>query len=216
MKIKKIGWTTFLLSTDSISVVTDPLMLKESGVAFPKTESDVSLFTKYDEELKDSILLDKGLDKKIVPNKRDTVMEIYTPGEYEVGGLMIRRGLKDNFYMVDEKTIRVVYMGGTENDFNPESVKNLGDVDVLILPVGDGLSFMNYEKIEKVVSNIDPAVLIPCAFKEDGNGKFDLKSKDEFLKHFGYANVREENYYTVTKKKVDEEEQRSVEIIFLK
>ena len=52
MKIKKIGWTTFLLSTDSISVVTDPLMLKESEVAFPKTESDVSLFTKYEKELR--------------------------------------------------------------------------------------------------------------------------------------------------------------------
>ena len=43
MKIKKIGWTTFLLTTDSISVITDPGLLKESGSSFPKTSADVAL-----------------------------------------------------------------------------------------------------------------------------------------------------------------------------
>lgn len=47
MKIKKVGWTTFLLTTDNISVLTDPGILKESEASFPKTAADVVLFTDY-------------------------------------------------------------------------------------------------------------------------------------------------------------------------
>lgn len=216
MKIKKIGWTTFSITTNNISVLTDPLVLKESKQSFPKTPSDVVILTKYGNTPSESILKDTGLDAKVVPDKRDQIMEIYTPGEYEVGGIMIRRGLNEDFYVIDEKNTRVVYMGEVGKDFDPQKVKNLGDVDILILPIGDGDSFMDYETIEKVISNIDPAVLIPCAYKEDSDGKSEVKSKEDFLKHFGYGNVREETTYTVAKRKVDEENQQSVEVIFLK
>ncbi len=216
MKIKKIGWTTFSITTNNISVLTDPLVLKESKQSFPKTPSDVVILTKYGNTPSESILKDTGLDAKVVPDKRDQIMEIYTPGEYEVGGIMIRRGLNEDFYVIDEKNTRVVYMGEVGKDFDPQKVKNLGDVDILILPIGDGDSFMDYETIEKVISNIDPAVLIPCAYKEDSDGKSEVKSKEDFLKHFGYSNVREETTYTVAKRKIDEENQQSVEVIFLK
>lgn len=215
MKIKKIGWTSFLITTPTMSAITDPLLLSESGVSFPKTPADISIFTNYDKEIKESILKDNKLDAKVVPDHRDKVMEICTPGEFEVGGLMIRREIDSDFYIVDENTLRVVYMGGTDNKFDMATLKNTGDVDVLILPVGDGVNFMSFDMIEKVISEVDPAILLPCAFCEDGAKGNTCKSKDEFIKHFGFANVREETSLTVVKKKVDEEEQNSVEVIFL-
>jgi len=214
MKIKRIGWTSFLITSDNISIVTDPLELSESGASFQKTRADVALFTHYSKEIKKGILKDNKLDNKVVSESRDEVMEISTPGEYEVGGMMIRRGIGDDFFIIDEKTIRAVYLGGTNNEFDPKRTKNLGDVDVLIVPVGDGVNFMDFDKIERVISNTDPSILIPCAYKEGGSGKKDLKSKEEFIKHFGFANVREENYINVSKKKV-EKEQQSVEVVFL-
>jgi L-ascorbate metabolism protein UlaG (beta-lactamase superfamily) len=127
---------------------------------------------------------------------------------------MIRRGIGDDFYVIDEKNIRVVYMGGTDNTFDLAKSKDLGDVDVLILPVGDGVNFMDFDKIEKIISNTDPAILIPCAYKGEGGKNGELKSKEEFIKHFGFTNVRDENYLNVNKKKVEEEE-KSIEVIFL-
>lgn len=215
MKIKKIGWTSFLISSPNISAITDPLLLSESGVSFPKTSADIALFTKYGKDIKESILKDNKLDGKVVPDSREKVFEIFTPGEFEIGGLMVRRGIDSDYYIIDENTLRVVYLGGTDNKFDPESLKNMGDVDVLILPVGDGVNFMSFDTIEKVISDIDPAVLIPCAFAEDGAKGNACKSKEEFIKHFGFANVREETTLNVAKKKVDEEEQQSVEVIFL-
>lgn len=196
--------------------MTDPLMLKDSGLSFPKSQADVLLYTHYDKAIKKSVLLDNDLESKVVPDKRESIMEIYTPGEYEVGGVMIRRNINQDFYIIDEKNYRIVYMGGVNNDFDPQSVKNWGDVDVLIVPVGDNDRFINYDKIEKLLSNVDPAVLIPCAYAEEKSNFTDVKSKEEFLKHFGFTNVEETNYLTVTKKKVDEEEQKSVKIICLK
>jgi len=215
MKIKKIGWTSFLISNPNISVMTDPLLLSESEASFPKTSTDIIVVTNHDKEIKESILKDSKLEGKVVPEHREKVMEINTPGEFEIGGLMIRRDIDSDVYIVDENNLRVVYLGGTGKNFDPASIKNVGDVDVLILPVGDGVNFMDFDTMEKIISHIDPAVLLPCAYSEDGPKGNTLKSKEEFIKHFGFANVREEGYLNVTKKKVDEEDQQSVEVIFL-
>lgn len=128
--------------------------------------------------------------------------------------MMIRRDLGESFYMIDEKNLRVVYMGGTDKDFEIENSKDLGDVDVLIVPVGDGVNFMSFETIEKVISNADPALLIPCAYQEEGLKNKDLKTREEFIKHFGFPDVQDESYINVKKKKV-EQDQKSVEVIFL-
>ncbi len=215
MKIKKIGWTSFLISNQNISAITDPLLLSNSGVSFPKTSADIAVITNYDKEIKENILKDTKLDGKVVPEHREKVMEISTAGEFEIGGLMIRRDIDSDVYIIDENNLRVVYLGGTGKNFDPASIKDAGDVDVLILPVGDGVNFMDFDMMEKVISDIDPAVLLPCAYNEDGPKDNGLKSKEEFIKHFGFANVREESYLNVTKKKVDEEDQQSVEVIFL-
>ncbi|HAM96878.1 MAG: Zn-dependent hydrolase of the beta-lactamase fold-like protein [candidate division WS6 bacterium GW2011_GWC1_36_11] len=216
MKIKKIGWTSFLISSANVSAITDPLELSKIGTSFPKTSTDIALFTEYPKTIKTSILKDTKLDAKVVPDKREKIIEISTPGEFEVGGLMIRRDLDTDFYIIDENTVRVVYLGGTDSTFNAENIKNIGDVDVLILPVGDGVNFMNFDVMEKVISEIDPAVILPCAFNEEGPSGNTLKTKEEFIKHFGFASVREESYLNVSKKKVDEEGAQSVEVIFLK
>lgn len=42
-----------------------------------------------------------------------------------------------------------------------------------------------------------------------------LKSRDEFIQHFGFVNVKDEGYINLAKRKV-EEDQKSVEIVFLK
>lgn len=215
MKIKRIAWTTFLISTKEVSLITDPLKLQESGIMFPKTVADISVFTDVDKESKKGILKDNGLEKKVVTEERDSVMEIYIPGEYEVGGMMIRRSIGTNFYLIDESTVRVAYLGGIDNSFDVEKTKDLGDVDVLIVPVGNGEHFLSFDKLEKVLSYVDPAILLPCAYKEDGGEIYDdLKSKEEFIKHFGFTNVSDENYINI-KPTSKEADQKGLQVVFL-
>src|SRR5690606_2374426 len=142
------------------TVLTDPLALKDSGLGLPKSSADVVLFTGSEFKEKENIIEEYDLIKKIVPDHRETVFEISSPGEFEIGRVMIRRDLDAPFYIIDETKLRVVYMGLLGNNFDVNSTKDLGDVDVLILPIGNGSLFVDYEKIEKILTNLDPSILL--------------------------------------------------------
>mgnify|MGYP000956925975 CR=1 len=214
MKIKNLGWSTFQLTTGDITVLTDPLALKESGLSFTKSKADVVLFTGTDLRGKENILEGNDLLKKVEPEHRGSVIQISSPGEYEIGGVMIRRDVDSPFYTIDEAVLRVVYMGLVDNSLDVSLAKDLGDVDVLILPIGNGNLFPEYDKLEKLLTYIDPTVLLPCAYKKEGVkvGK-DLKSRDDFIKFFGFTNVKDESYINVNP--TPEQENKSMEVIFL-
>ncbi len=214
MKIKSLGWSSFCLSNDNMSILTDPVALKESGIGLPKCKADVVLFSQRDLYGKEDILREYELEKKIEPDHRDNIFEISSPGEYEIGGMMIRRGIDLPFYTIDEGNLRVVYVGVIDNSLDVSKTKDLGDVDVLILPIGNGDLFIDYEKIEKILNYIDPTVLLPCAYKTDGLkvGK-DIKSRDDFIKYFGFTNVKEQSSLNVTS--TVEQESKIMEVIFL-
>ena len=214
MKIKSLGWSSFCLSNDNMSILTDPVALKESGIGLPKCKADVVLFSQRDLYGKEDILREYELEKKIEPDHRDNIFEISSPGEYEIGGMMIRRGIDLPFYTIDEGNLRVVYVGVIDNSLDVSKTKDLGDVDVLILPIGNGDLFIDYEKIEKILNYIDPTVLLPCAYKMDGLkvGK-NIKSRDDFIKYFGFTNVKEQSSLNVTS--TVEQESKIMEVIFL-
>lgn len=215
MKIKNLGWSSFLLSTVNISILTDPTALSESGLSFPKSKADVVLYTDKDLRGKEDILKEKNLLKKVEPDHREKIIEISSPGEYEIGGVMIRRDVYCPFYTIDEAVLRVVYMGLIDNSLDVSQTKDLGDVDVLILPIGNGDLFIDYEKIERILNYIDPTILLPCAYKQEEVkiGK-ELKSREEFIKYFGFTNVKEDTYLNVTPS--PEQENKSIQVIFLK
>lgn len=215
MKIKNLGWSSFILNTDKITIITDPVSLRDSGLSFTKNSVDVVLHTdkKYIES--ENILVDEGITNKIVPGERNTIIEISSPGEFEIGGVMIRRDVDHSFFTIDEGALRIVYMGLLGKEFDVSTTKDLGDVDVLILPIGNGDLFIDYEKIEKIITNVDPTYLLPCAYKVDGlKVGSEIKSREEFIKYFGFTNVRDET--TLTVKPVAEAEQKNMEVIFLK
>jgi hypothetical protein len=215
MKIKKHNWTSFLITGDNISLITDPQELKKSGLSFPKVKSDIVLFSNPQFNLKENILESEGLESKVVVDNRDKIIEICSPGEYEIGGLLIRRDMGTNFYIIDEQNLRVVYLGIADNDFDVDSTKDLGDVDVLIAPIGNGDQFIDYDKLEKIFSNIDPQILVPCAYAEDGlKLGNEIKSKEDFIKHFGFPNVSTETSLTVKSRK-SESDETPMEVIFL-
>jgi hypothetical protein len=215
MRIKKHNWTSFIISGDNVSIITDPQELKRSGISYLKASADVVLFSDPKYRLKEDILKSEDMTKKVVPDNRKDIVEISCPGEYEVGGFMVRRPIRTNYYIIDEQNLRVLYMGLAGKDFDPNDLEDVGDVDVLIAPIGNGDLFLDYDKLEKVFSATDPNILLPCGLKEDGTklGK-GLKSREDFIKHFGFSSVSDESYITV-KPRSKEKEEAPMEVIFL-
>lgn len=73
--------------------------------------------------------------------------------------------------------------------------EDTGDIDYLILPVGDGKDFVDWKDLEKIISEIDPVVLIPsCYFVSGMKDRWkELKKIEEFLKGFGISNPETES-----------------------
>ena len=205
MKIRTLGYLSFSLSFSGVDVITDPQSLSTVGLKLPKSKADTVLYT-------DS---SKDVDKdKIVPSKKEEILHIKTPGEFESGGLMIRRSLDSSFYILDEDFLRVVYVGNISKDVRVEEFKNLGDVEVLIIPVGDGENFPEFGVIEKIINYVEPLILIPSGFKTEGmSTTSDLKSVDDFVKQAGYTNVRKEKVLSVSGG--PEKEVRNMEVVIL-
>ena len=216
MKIKPLGYMSFLINFDNLNLITDPQSLAQAGLKLPKTEADVIAVTDDSYLGKENAIEMMGLTDKIVPTKRSEIFEIVNFGEYEIGEVMFRRPTNKNFFLMDEDYIRIMYLGFIGNDFNPDSVKNLGDVDVLIAPIGDGTIFPPFQKMQKAIGNIDPTYFIPCGFKMDGMSEdvASLRLVEDFIKDAGYTNFREDKELKVTASAASED--KVMEIVILR
>lgn len=200
MKIKKIGYSSFRIYSKRYEIVTDPLLSLDHGDNIGSNDADVVLMTEEKYLGEEDVLGAAGFDK-LTPVNQDKVFEIVNPGDYEIGGVIIRRPMGTDFYVIDDKDIRVVYVGANSASIADQQLKDLGDVDILILPIGGVEGMVQYEKMQKLISTVDPSVLIPSQYDTERVEVEGVKTVDEFIKHFGYTNVDNETMLRVTKVK---------------
>ena len=128
------------------------------------------------------------------------------PGEYEVDGFFIEGfsskstyGGEERFntiYSVEIDSMRVVYLGALgEVDVSNEVKEELGDVDVLFVPIG-GDGVLNPQEAYKLAVKREPKIIIPIHFGSIG-GKNALK---EFLKEAGSEDVKAVDKITLKNK----------------
>ncbi|MBD3329689.1 hypothetical protein GF357_04310 [Candidatus Dojkabacteria bacterium] len=220
MKIKYHGYCTFRIIGKRVSIITDPVSLFEQGGSMSKTKADICLISDPEYIGKSDVLKKADIENKIEVRRKKKgpgkVFVIVNPGEYEFGGLLIRRQTEDGVYFIDDGSIRVLYLGGLTADFDIKKLKDLGDVDVLIVPVGDGDRFASLQKVEKIVSMTDPAFVLPCGYKDkDLKGTSELKTIEDFMKEVGFSESHEtEKSLKVTKSTVDDD-QKDLAVVVL-
>jgi hypothetical protein len=215
MKIRSLGFTSFKLGFKNVDIITDPLRTEEAGLKISKVKGDLILFSGEEYYGKKNILEEASFSA-VEPGNREELLEINNPGDYESGGVLIRRTQGMEYYVIARKDIRVVYIGVVDKKVDPEHFKSIeGDVDVLIAPVGNGDELLSYDKLEKIIKTVDPTYLVPSMYQVDGLDKeYDsLKTVDEFIKHFGYTHVSREKSLKV--KKGTSPDTKVVEVVVL-
>lgn len=214
MKLKHLGFTSFSISTDDLAIVTDPISVEQVGLKFPKTEANVVLFTDPKLESQDNILAAQKFEKVVAPEEKE-LFELSGPGELELAEVLIQRPLGHNYFILDHGYTRVVFVGLGSKELDPKEFKDLEDVEALIVPIGDGEFFPDWDKLQQIIANVDPLILVPCGYREEKmeKGYEDLKTKEEFLKYFGFANFREEK--TLKLSGSLDHEDKSVEVVIL-
>jgi len=121
------------------------------------------------------------------------------PGEYEISGVLIigiatfhdrergRRRGKNTVYLIEVDNLAVCHLGDLGHVLTSEQVEELGDVDVLLLPVG-GVSTINAPMAAEVVRQLEPKVVVPMHYKTEALN-WELEPVERFLKEIGMERV---------------------------
>ena len=121
----------------------------------------------------------KGTDKFVVKAKEATItlessevdiegLKITGPGEYERKGIFVE-GISPNgngpVYVVRADHITICYLGKLKNAISDDAAKQIGDIDILIVPLGEE-GTIGEKEVGKVIAQIDPRIVIPMLYSD--------------------------------------------------
>lgn len=184
MTITWFGQSCFRVETKEGSFLIDPFS-KEIGLRPPRIKDDIVLVTHG------------HYDHNAVGDVGPETLVISSPGEYERKGIAVlgiqsfhdqsggaERGL-NTIYSIKAEDIAVCHMGDIgQQALTEEQVELIGDVDILMIPVGGRYTVGAKEAIS-IVSQIEPKVIIPMHYKIAGLEIKELEGVEKFVKEVG-------------------------------
>lgn len=158
-------------------LVTDPYP-NESGLRFPRTLApDIVALTHQDAK---RFPTDSFTNEPFI---------ISNPGEYEVNGffvyaLPVRTGDDKHpfelMYRFEIEGMSVGFLGGIKRPLTDEEAGQLGNIDILLIPVGGG-DKLTAKQAAETIAKVEPRMVIPLYFHTEGV-KEKLGTADAFCK----------------------------------
>jgi len=193
-KIYWAGQSCFQISVStskdhSADIVIDPFDEDFVGLKLPNLSADILLVT-HDHK-----------DHNNVKGVKGEPFVITGPGEYEVKEVFIQgipafhddqegktRG-KSTIYLIEAEGIRFCHLGDLgQKLLTDEQLEKLDKVDVLMIPVGGEDYTIDSVQAQKVISQIEPKIVIPMHFALP-KLKIKLDDVSKFLKTMGKNSV---------------------------
>jgi L-ascorbate metabolism protein UlaG (beta-lactamase superfamily) len=182
LEIDWFGHACFRLKSREATLITDPYA-KEIGLAFPRPRGDIVTIS-HDHpghSFSDGV---KGEPKLVLG-----------PGEYEIRNVFItgiqtshdKKGSKERgantVYVIETDGLRICHLGDLGHVPTQPQAEAMGDVDVLLVPVG-GVSTVTGNEAAEIVSMLEPHIVIPMHFANE-DLKFKLETTAKFFKEMG-------------------------------
>lgn len=130
------------------------------------------------------------------------------PGEYEVRDVVIRglrtyhdtskgqdRG-RNTVFLMELEGVTVCHLGDLGHPLSAGQVEDLGNVDVLLVPVG-GVSTLNATQAAEIISLVTPKIVIPMHYQD--RNREDLEPLDRFLKEMTAAELEPQPRLQITR-----------------
>ncbi|MFH0988087.1 MAG: MBL fold metallo-hydrolase [Parcubacteria group bacterium] len=177
------------VNNNNVVVVTDPYDSKEVGLHLTKTKSDIVTVSHFhpDHCFVEAI---GGTEEKKEP------MVFDRPGEYETKGVFVNgigsyhdkkegaeRG-KSTMFIFHINGLSILHLGDLGTTLSDVQLEKIGDVDILLIPIGGKYTIDSKEAAE-VVKQVEPRIVIPMHYKIDGVTIKDLDTVDKFKKEMG-------------------------------
>jgi L-ascorbate metabolism protein UlaG (beta-lactamase superfamily) len=216
MVITWYGQSCFKIQSGQTVLIIDPFD-KKIGLTPPKLEAQMVLVTH------------EHYDHNNVGVIKGSPFIIDSPGEYEVGGVRVRgifsyhdtvdndKGDKrepNTIYTIRVEGIVLAHLGDLgQTQLTEEQLDALGEVDILMVPVGGTYTIGAKEAVE-IIGQIEPKITIPMHYNVDGL-KIKLAGVDRFLKELGQKDLKPQEKLTVKQNNLPDPEEK-MEVVVLK
>ena len=182
MKIKWLGHSCFKIKSGSgVRIVTDPFD-DNVGYKLPAVETDIVTISHghYDHNFVDCVKGDFEVVNKVgnFYVKDISITGVHTYHDGEQGE---KRG-SNIVYTFEIDGIRLCHLGDLGHVLAPSQIGMIGEVDILLIPVG-GVYTINSEEALAVVSQLNPSIVIPMHYKTPAL-KFNLDPLEGFADNF--------------------------------
>lgn len=181
MDITWHGHSCFTIKGKDATIVTDPFT--ELGTKLPKLKADiVSVST-------------EGEIAEVDGNPK----VLNWPGEFEVSNVAIEAirplGEDLSIFIFALDGVKICHLSTLSHELNEELIDKIGEVDVLMIPVG-GSEVLDGKIAQKVVEAIEPRVVIPMLYAATDT-KLNIGGVAEFLKAMGKTQVEPLEKFTL-------------------
>lgn len=141
---------------------------------------------------------------------RERLFVIDGPGDYEVSGILIsgvrtyhdkEKGKQRGFntvYVIHLDDIVFCHLGDLGHELSQSQVEQIGEVDVLFVPVGGGETIGPSEAVS-VISQLEPRIVIPMHYAAAQlSFEYDLAPLDKFTHEVGLKEYTPEDKLNIT------------------
>ncbi len=197
MQIQYFGLSSFKITTKEATIITDPFH-KDTGLTPPRGAADILMLAQKNNKAYSQV---SGISGEPFP--------VTDPGDYDIKGVSIsgfplkQEDLYTTVFLIETEDMRILNLTHIKEwNMKESEIEDLGEIDVLILPVG-GNTVLSASQAAKVVNEIEPKIVIPSHYKSK-DLIFDLDPVDKFIKEMG-GKKEEMEKLTVKKKDLSEE-----------
>ena len=196
MEISWLGHSCFRIKGAHATVITDPY---SPDLGYTLGKPTARIVTVSHQHPGHSYVQGVGGEPKLVTG----------PGEYEIGDVLIiglptfhdgekggKRG-KNTIYLMEVDEVAVCHLGDLGHLLTTEQVEEMGNVDVLLLPVG-GVSTIDAPMAAELVRQLEPKVVLPMHYKTEALNR-ELEPVARFLKEMGVKEFSSRPKLSVTK-----------------
>lgn len=190
MRINWLGHASFLIEAEGKKIITDPF---DEKVGYPLYAGEVDIATvSHDHYDHNAVHLLKGNPVVVKETGHFSWGEINITGYPSYHDKNKGRDRGENIiYKISAEDISILHLGDLGHVLEDQTVKEIGDIDILLLPVG-GVYTINADEAFTLAQKINPKIIIPMHFAtpalsfalspvEDFTSKFDYSVKKPYL-----------------------------------
>ena len=205
MEIRWHGLSCFTVKGDKAKIVIDPYDKKYSGLKLPKLEADI-------------VLANEKLPFHYAVSEVSGDFELFDwAGEYEGRGVNViavpaynkpKSEEKDEgpkaeknvlIYSFEVDEIRICHLSNITHKLADDMSDAVGDVDILLVPIGGNGLTLDAEKAHNVIEQIEPRIVIPMYYNLPGMS-FQLAPLNDFLKEVGQTDIKRDKVFKIKKR----------------